>query len=135
MDLENLRAMPDSELYATLHAIKAEILRRDADGFADLIKNHLARVDSDLRESIARGGGAVRVTFGTTSYDNGVFYDEHAGSLTLADGSTVDIDIAYTSAADMMTELSEAEPLNTYSVLAVDLTTGQISHTTVGALA
>lgn len=129
----DIKAMGESDLYATLNLIEEEIKAREEGGFAEGVRDYLRRdADAELREEVAAGGGAVRLTFGSDHWDDGYFYDEHSGMLTLADGSEAEVDFYHTSVHDALTDLSGVRRreygLDRYSILVVDLVTGVVEH-------
>jgi hypothetical protein len=129
----SVKAMSESDLYAALSMIQEEIKEREEGGFAETVRECLAELDDDeARADIAEGGGAVRLTFPADHWDDGFFYDEHRGELALRDGSTVEVDFDGTVVHDALTELSQVRRrehgLDRYSVLVVDLVTGEVKH-------
>jgi hypothetical protein len=129
----DVKAMSRDELSQALRLIHVEIKTREEGGFAEVVREALAGLDdAELRTEIALGGGAVRLTFPADYWDDGFFYDESRGELGLHDGGTADVDFCDTLVHDALTELSLAQrreqSLDRYSILVVDLLTGDVRH-------
>ncbi len=128
-----VKAMSKSDLYGALSLIEAEIKEREEGAIAETIREYLRTVDDDaLRAEVELGGGVVRATFPTVHWDNGWFYDENDGELTLADGSKLGVDFSRTVVDAALTDLSavarSGDGLDRESQLMVDMVTGQGEH-------
>jgi hypothetical protein len=130
----DVKAMDERALYDALGLIQEEIKEREEGAFAELVTTYLrTEADAGLRADLAEGGGAVKLTFSADHWDDGYFYNEHSGTLTLRDGSDLEVDFGLTVVHDALTELSQVRRreygLGSESLLVVDLVTGEVEHT------
>ena len=77
--------LADHELYAVISAANAEIERRQSILLIDALRRAVAE---ELEVEAIQHGDAVSVQFLTIEYDNGLFFDPGAPTVTWTDGTT-----------------------------------------------
>lgn len=104
---EDLTQVDESELYVRLHALEAEIARRNENLLLAGVREALAKLYADDDDPVV----PVEVRFGTWEWEDGWFYNASSATVIFADG-TKETDVDFGDRGSIGDQLRELADVN-----------------------
>lgn len=125
---ESVVALSKAELSAQYHLLREEMGRRESGKFVGFVRAALA--DKEMAEEIREAGGApIKVVWPTSEWDNGWFFDQYSGKVTLDNGETLELDLGDSAEFEelLSDQSSLSQPLGKHAELILDLRDGSLT--------